>query len=374
MYTGVQIYQDLKRQLSQYESDVVVPSMGNYLLKKALYETIEENYKNLIIQKNKDEVGSLLKTEREYLIYDNGLCVGQVPLATVTATVNGYTITFLWNHHLGDGVSITLQSILGTIDANGAYTYTTSLTGAGQYIIVNPTTITIQIAAPPAGVYTPNTGYMTNSNMVADYLHLLEASLVFEQSTNFTLTDAKYTTPILIEVAQTNNLRTSEKVKISGVGGNTNANGTHFIRKQKSKTALLYSDKTLSTAVVGNGTYTSGGTLVRIVESVTKPMNSDEKADYYKPTIETPKLETTEKQLMVYPKNEGCVSIKMDYLTIETKELVSTSTIDYEQFYNRTFLDKVINKAAQNFTLMVQNPTEYQMITAQINQNTNAIS
>jgi hypothetical protein len=374
MYTGAQIYADLKRQVKQYESDVIVPTMGNYLLKKALYETIEENYKNLIIQKNKDEVGSLLKTEREYLIYDNGLSVGQVPLATVTATVNGYTITFLWRHHLGAGISITLQSILGTIDANGTYTYATSLTAAGQYIIVNPTTITIQIAAPPAGAYTPNTGYMTNSNMVADYLHLLEASLVFEQSTNFTLADAKYTTPILIEVAQTNNLRTKEKVKISGVLGNTNTNGTHFIKKQKPKTALLYSDKTLSTAVAGNGTYTSGGTLVRIIESVTKPMNSDEKADFYKPNIENPKLETTEKQLMVYPKNEGCVSIKMDYLTTETKELIATSDIDYEQFYNRTFLDKVVNRAAQNFAIMVQNPQDYQMITAQINNNTNAIS
>jgi hypothetical protein len=64
----------------------------------------------------------------------------------------------------------------------------------------------------------------------------------------------------------------------------------------------------------------------------------------------------------------------MDYITTETKELITTSTIDYEMYYNRTFLDKVINRAAQNFSIMVQSPNEYQMITSQINQNTNAIS
>lgn len=77
---------------------------------------------------------------------------------------------------------------------------------------------------------------------------------------------------------------------------------------------------------------------------------------------------------MVYPKDKGAVTMYIDYITTETRELTVTSTIDYELYYNRTFLDKVVNRATQNFANMVEDPTAYQMITAQINQNTNAIS
>ncbi len=132
MYTGVQIYQDLKRQASQYQSDVIVPSMGNYLLKKALFEEIEDNYKNLAVQKNKDELGSLIKTEQPFTIWDNGINVGIVPVSSViVASVTTYTITFLWAHHLGAGISIAISEVLGTTSANGSYSFSAGVPTAG---------------------------------------------------------------------------------------------------------------------------------------------------------------------------------------------------------------------------------------------------
>jgi hypothetical protein len=374
MYTGVQIYQDLKRQLKQYESDVVVPSMGNYILKKALYEVIEENYKNLAVQKNKDELGSLVKTERTFLVYDNGINVGVIPVSSVVvSSATTYTITFGWAHHLGQGISIAISGVLGTTAANGSYSYVTSAPTAGQYSITNSSTIVVGVVSA-TGTYTADTGTMTNVNIPTDYLHLLMARLTFEQPTKYSVKTSSFSSPITVEINENNNLRTNEVIKISGVGGNTNTNGTFYIKKRKLKTFQLYSDADLDTPVAGNASYTSGGALKRVVESYTKPMNSDEKIDYFSPTVRNPKIETTEKQLIAYPKNSGCVSIVMDYITTETKELITTSTIDYEMYYNRTFLDKVINRAAQNFSIMVQSPNEYQMITSQINQNTNAIS
>jgi hypothetical protein len=137
---------------------------------------------------------------------------------------------------------------------------------------------------------------------------------------------------------------------------------------------FLYSNEELTTPVAGNATYTSGGLLKRIVESYCKPQESDKKIEFYKATVKNPLIETTQKQLIVYPKDKGAVTMYIDYITTETKELTVTSTIDYELFYNRTFIDKVINRATQNFANMVEDRTAYEMITAQINQNTNAIS
>lgn len=374
MYTGVQIFADLKRQIKQYQSDVVVPSTGDYLLKKALYQTIEENYKNLAVQKNKDELGSLIKTEKEYLIFGNGINVGIVPISIVSlASATEYTITFLWEHHLGQGIAIAISQILGTTGANGSYSFTSGTPSAGQYIIVNPTTITVTVVSA-TGTYIANTGVMSNTNIATDYLHLLTARIVFEESTKFTVSGASYTSPIKVTINENNNLRSNEQISISGVGGNTNANATSYIKKGKLKDMYLYSDKNLSIEVAGNGTYTSGGILKRIAESYCKPMESDEKIDFYKANIDNPKIETTQKQMIVYPKNQGAVTMYIDYITTETKELSVTSTIDYEMFYNRTFLDKVINRATQNFCDMVENPQGFQMISAQINENTNAIS
>ena len=374
MYTGVQIFADLKRQIKQYQSDVVVPSMGNYLLKKALFEVIEDNYKNLAVQKNKDELGSLIKTEKLYTVLSNGINVGLVPISSVViASGTTYTIIFLWEHHLGTGIAIAISEVLGMTAANGSYSFVTGAPTAGQYAVVNSTTITVGVASA-TGTYTADTGIMSNSNIVSDYLHLLTAKIVFEQSTTFTVTDATFASPIKLTINENNNLRSTEKIKVSGVGGNTNANATSYIKKGKLKEMLLYSNEELTTAVAGNAAYTSGGILKRIVESYCKPQESDEKIDFYSATVKNPKIETTQKQLIVYPKDKGATSIYIDYITTETKELVVTSTIDYEKLYNRTFLDKVINRATQNFCSMVEDPQAFQMISSQINQNTNAVS
>jgi hypothetical protein len=214
MYTGVQIYQDLKRQLKQYESDVVVPSMGNYILKKALYEVIEENYKNLAVQKNKDELGSLVKTERTFLVYDNGINVGIIPVSSVVvSSATTYTITFGWAHHLGQGISIAISGVLGTTAANGSYSYVTSAPTAGQYSITNSNTIVVGVVSA-TGAYTADTGTMTNVNIPTDYLHLLMARLTFEQPTKYSVKTSSFSSPITVEINENNNLRTNEVIKI----------------------------------------------------------------------------------------------------------------------------------------------------------------
>lgn len=79
-------------------------------------------------------------------------------------------------------------------------------------------------------------------------------TLTTEEVTSRTVTAATNATPIQITTSVANALTTGQTVTISGVGGNTAANGTWTI------TVINNQNFTLDGSV-GNGTYTSGGTV-----------------------------------------------------------------------------------------------------------------
>lgn len=89
--------------------------------------------------------------------------------------------------------------------------------------------------------------------------------------TSLSVTGATNASPIVITAAS-HGLVDRQPVTISGVGGNTAANGTFYVKVLTTNTFSLYSDNTLSTAVAGNGVYTSGGTIAAagILKDVTK--------------------------------------------------------------------------------------------------------
>ncbi len=68
---------------------------------------------------------------------------------------------------------------------------------------------------------------------------------------------------IVITTASTAGLVNSQSVTISGVGGNTAANGTFFIRVLNATTFELYKNPELTVGQAGNGAFTSGGTWSR---------------------------------------------------------------------------------------------------------------
>lgn len=89
--------------------------------------------------------------------------------------------------------------------------------------------------------------------------------------TSLSVTGATNASPIVITAAS-HGLVDRQPVTIAGVVGNTAANGTFYVKVLTTNTFSLYSDNTLSTAVAGNGAYTSGGTIAAagILKDVTK--------------------------------------------------------------------------------------------------------
>jgi len=87
-----------------------------------------------------------------------------------------------------------------------------------------------------------------------------EAASVSSHTFSTTITGATNATPIVV-TATAHALRAGQRVSISGVGGNTAANGTYYAGSITANTFALYSDPAQTTAVAGNGAYTSGGTV-----------------------------------------------------------------------------------------------------------------
>lgn len=181
--------------------------------------------------------------------------------------------------------------------------------------------------------------------VIDDYEHLLAVKSKYLVNTNLTITGASRTTPIVITVSGQNNLRSKEQLVISGITGNTNANGTFYIKKVNSKKFALYSDKELITKVASSAQYVSGGVIKRMYYNYCKPYLSDQKIGVFgNPTVTNPKFGTSNGQLKFYPTTETTTEITIDYITKATVFIdPEDNVVDLEDTYPYKFLLHVNN-------------------------------
>ncbi len=95
-----------------------------------------------------------------------------------------------------------------------------------------------------------------------DQLYLKDRSTPVTTLTG-NITAAANASTIAITTASTLGLVNSQIVTVTGVGGNTAANGNFFIKVINSTTFELYKNPELTVGQSGNGAFTSGGTWSR---------------------------------------------------------------------------------------------------------------
>lgn len=223
-------------------------------------------------------------------------------------------------------------------------------------------------------VYTPvgNQLTTTSTGLIPDYNHLLSIKATFTVNLFVSLEDATNTTPIRITTATRTNLRTGDHVTISGVIGNTNANGTFYLRKVSDFGFQLYSDEFLQNAVSGNAAYISGGAVSRIYDNYCTMIRSDEKIGILaQATVDYPKYETAENRIKIYPANQVCQSVTMDYITTAVVVPdVSNSTTDLELTYPFQFLQYLVTVAAEIYSGEVKDTEQQRSQEIDLSQNT----
>lgn len=187
------------------------------------------------------------------------------------------------------------------------------------------------------------------------------------------ITNASNASTITITFTGVNNLRTGELIKIAGVLGNTNANGTYYIQKINSLQFKLYTDEFLTIPVSGNATYTSGGTISRVFYNYCLPLYSDKKIDPYAiGTVRIPRYEVADNRIKITPTNYSCDEITIDYLSSPSGQQiidVTDSTFDLEKYYQIDFLYMIADEAANLFAQSFKDNELFSTSNFEINKN-----
>ncbi len=111
-----------------------------------------------------------------------------------------------------------------------------------------------------AGVVIPSRDSLVISNGVDPCLVWTPSLPV---SATVSITGAADDASVLQVTAVSHAMNDGDTVVISGVGGNTAANGSFWVKRTGANTFKLYYDEALSVPAVSSGTYTSGGSFTR---------------------------------------------------------------------------------------------------------------
>lgn len=210
--------------------------------------------------------------------------------------------------------------------------------------------------------YTPVSNQVNLLTGVTDYLHELAVQTTFTELIQADITGATNTSPIVITLDERTSLR-SEQVVISSVLGNTAANGTRYLKKLTEYTFALYQDAKLTIPISGNGAYTSGGLVRRVVIKNAKMLPPQREIDSFSSgTIYDPKYSINDGVMQFYPTTETCTSVSLKYIT-QPPVLIDyqDNIVNLEDTYPLRFLYTVISEAAllmgfsSRDTLLVQN-------------------
>ncbi len=321
----------------------------NRLFKDALISLTERIYKADYDIKQWDEITYVTRTNVAYLPTANILNTSNLQVVSVAiGSATTFVITTGVAHGLTAGQTVTIAGVAGSLTMNTANSTTvvTSVTSATVFVIT---------VLSATGVYTANTGTVVTPSTVSDYWHLLAIKTLFNTPIyNLEVDGATNKTPILVTFNKRSIIRTGSIINISGVLGNTAANGTWYARVMNDFSILLYSDVNLQTPSVGNGSYVSGGTVTIVNNNIATAYTSTMKQGVLnEPTPQDPGFEIADNKIKIYPLTQPCASVSLDYIRVPSVVIdVADAVTDLTLYYPEKYLLAVINEAATMYAIM----------------------
>lgn len=348
--TGVEFENIWAQKIDKSYSQYLSPSQENSLFKESLFAIILSVYNNLSDQESYDDIAPFIKTGAIFNLNNNKIYISPIPISSITIGATP-TITTISAHNLITGDKVKFSGIVGITSTINAVFFAVTVTSATAFTISTTTT----------GTYTTGTGEIsetTDSNdvnkQVNNYWALLALKSKFNQTLQLSITSATNTSPIRIGVNKRNNIKTGELINISGVNGNSNANGTRYVKKINTYQYDLYSDKDLANAVGGNGIFGGVGTIKRIhYKSATPYFSSRQISKYSEPSISSPMFDRADMQIKILPSDSICEEITLDYISTPPIDIdVANTIIDLENFYHYDLLIMIADKAKDMFFAM----------------------
>lgn len=374
MITGAELLNIINQEIDEAYTGYYAPAQWNRILKRNYTQTIQNIYLERLTNRNAfDQLSYLISLDTVIPVLSDNL-VYHTPIPITSVQYNGInlvTYTTEFPHQLIVGSIATVNDVTGTLTV-------TRVNQTG--VVVSTPTVTsftmVVIAPNLTGVADANTGTLTYTGMISDYMHWLYGKGRFTSqlligNTQVTITDATNSSPIRITLNKRTKLRDYDSVLISGVTGNTNTNGTRYVLQLNEFDYALYTDSKLLTATVGNGTF-GGTTLIsRTVYNTLEEKRSDQKGSVYgTPTIDSPRFQQGELSFQFYPKDSNCDEITVDYIRKQPQEIdVADNIINLENFYPSYFLEKIASEAGRSFAMSSRDGSLLNVETEQVISN-----
>lgn len=352
--TGNYLFRYLAQKVQESYSSYLSPSYAQRLFLDAFLSILKREYDTVQDQEARDAINFLIKTEQSFSlnnnrIYERPLTISSLSLIGATASL---TTILPHNLILNDTITITgVQGFAGVLDG----TYTATPTGT------NSLDITV---VPQLGAYIPNSGslYAVGKQMT-DYWEMIQVSARYDVLyQDLLITAASSATPIVIKVNKRSNLRSGQRVFISGVTGNLDANNDRYIKKLNDYTFALYKNANLTDPTVGTTTYNGGGVIFATEYNECRPFYPKTQISVIAdPTVQAPKWKDSEKYLKFFPTDPSCTAITIDYYAFPSVVIDPLDTsLDLSNFYNEKFLMYLVDRAATLFAIPARDPLLYQ--------------
>jgi hypothetical protein len=352
MQTGVTLSAYFDQKTSAAYTGYLDPVKKNRLFKDALLAILEREETDDQGQKQWDQITLIKKTQHVLPVRNNFIVTAPLQITNVTYSVPNFTITTFLPHGLSIGDTISLQNVAG-------FTSTPTLNGT-TFTLIGVTSKTLTFSTFGAtGTWTAGTGQVTSTYFLNDYWHLRSIkNKYYSPIYNVNITGASNTTPIKVTVDIRNNIRSGEQLTIAGVLGNTNANGIFYVKSLNNKMLALYTDVNFQNPVAGNGNYISGGTFKRTDYYYCQPYESSAKIGVLNlPDTLSPSYEIADNQIKLYPQDQNCVEVTVDYFSQPPVVIdVTNSVTDLSVYYPEKFLFAILNEAVILYSAETRDP------------------
>lgn len=354
-FTGTDFQFAFERRVDKMFNDYYDVQTSRDFYRRVLRLGLIEKFEALDKQRRYDELRSFIVLNKQLPILVNSLTTNRILLQDLNVVSYSQTLD-----SLGNAISAVVTTSLphNVVDNDSIYIQIEDTLGGtlmDSFVVASVlNSNSFQINNPPVTLGTFLSGFVRNNNTaVNDYLRLNSIKVRYKKKSDIQIA-AFNVVPSKIEFVVDSycKLRTGDYISISGVLGTTSANGDWYLKQTAPKKYQIFEDKTLTTPVLGNAKYISGGNLYEFI--ITEPI-FQEKPDQItvidKPTYEFPRWSMSQGGIVIEPApylDQAYIS----YLSIPPFDIdPENNTLDLLLFMPQELIEYLVDYAAKLFDL-----------------------
>jgi len=357
--TGFDILKIYDREIDQAYTDFESTSQKSSRMNVAIINIIERIFRGLDSQKDYDDIRSLIVYEKNFPLFDGALLINPFLIESVVVTPPvvppGFTsieLNFTQPHTLSSADLPHL--VFGNIENSGL----SQEAFVGPFAITSPTQIVFQTQSSINGSYVENSVSVYSSISVAgNYMHLLSVRPKYKQPLSKLRVKVEGVEANKIKFLYPTVFRTGHVVKITTSPILQSYEQDYYVQSLSKRTIALFQDKelsipaSLSTIPVG----TSYVFNLVFSESAEKQSPHEFVNRYLGVDPWAPSYILSDGKIYFRPETPSPSSASMTYIRSDITFFdLESNSVDYEVYYSRKFIQRVIDEAVADFNRSVR--------------------